>query len=126
MANCLAQSQALMAGKCEKKSIDTLLKQGYSATDAAKLAKHKVVPGNKPSNTLLIDQITPHALGSLIALYEHKVFTQSVIWHINAFDQWGVELGKSLSQPVLAAIEDKSATDTFDTSTAGLIKRYLS
>jgi len=84
---------------------------------------HKIIRGNKPSNTLLLRELNPYILGNLIALYEHKVFTQSVIWNINAFDQWGVELGKKLSTSVFNAFEDTKEASTLDDSTLNLIKK---
>lgn len=104
LANCLGQSKALMEGDPQQDP-------------------HRNVSGNKPSSTLLIEKLTPFNLGSLIALYEHKVFTQSVIWNINAFDQWGVQLGKSLSEKVVKAFTNDSDLDQIDESTKELIKR---
>lgn len=117
MAHCLAQTQALMQGKSREQAFDELIAAGLDEERAKQLAPHKVIPGNKPSNLLLIEQLTPQSLGSLIALYEHKVFVQSIIWDINAFDQWGVELGKQLSGPLLSAITAPNSDLTFDAST---------
>lgn len=115
-AHCLAQMQALMEGKSRDQAYDELITQGLNEEQAKKRAPHKLIAGNKPSNLLLMEQLTPESLGALIALYEHKVFVQSVIWNINAFDQWGVELGKQLAGPLLAALSgDKS--QGFDPST---------
>ena len=88
------------------------------------LLPHKVFPGNKPTNTLLFDRLTPHTLGMLIALYEHKVFVQGVIWNINSFDQWGVELGKQLAGKILPELRDGSLPPAHDASTAGLIDHF--
>ncbi len=123
-ANCLAQSRALMTGKSIGQAEREFLELGYTAEEAATLAPHKVMPGNLPSNTLIIEQVTPETLGALIALYEHKVYVQSVIWDINAFDQWGVELGKKLCHEIHEVIEEKGNADSLDTSTLGLIQRY--
>ena len=113
-ANCLSQSQALMQGKNLQEAIDELLASGMSQKDAEQLAPHKVIGGNKPSNTLILDKTTPKSIGALIALYEHKVFVQSVLWNINAFDQWGVELGKSLSSDLYQALEGHNSKFSFD------------
>ena len=127
VASCLSQSQALMTGKTEAEATDELIKQGLTKDKAQTLAPHKVIPGNKPSNTLVIDKLTPQSLGALIALYEHKVFVQGVIWGINSFDQWGVELGKSLAGDIFEALSsDESTMDVppQDSSTQGLIDRF--
>jgi len=116
-ANCLSQSQALMCGKDLNQVIDELRQQGLDEEKITSLAPHKVIPGNRPSNTLLIEKITPHTLGALIALYEHKVYVESVIWNINAFDQWGVELGKKLSERVMSALGSEDDTSDLDPST---------
>lgn len=124
-ANCLAQSQALMQGKSEQEVIAELQGQGMTLDDARKLAPHKIIPGNIPNNVILTDKITPFTLGALIALYEHKVFVQGVIWNINSFDQWGVELGKQLAKNIVAKLESANAELNFDCSTNNLIKKYL-
>jgi glucose-6-phosphate isomerase len=123
LANCFAQSQALMNGKSLAQAMEELLKQGMDEKSAATLAPHKVVPGNRPSNTLLLESLTPEALGSLIATYEHKVYAQSVILGINAFDQWGVELGKVLSTDIFDALNREEVASDFDASTNSLINR---
>jgi len=122
IANCLAQSEALMRGLSEQELIKTMTENGLPLEQAEFLAKHQKIPGNRPSNTLLIDEINPYALGTLIALYEHKTFAQSVIWNINAFDQWGVELGKRLTKPIISAMGG-SASSIKNPSTAGLINK---
>lgn len=124
LSHALAQMQALMQGKTEQEAYEELLKTGVSSPEAKKLAPHKVIPGNKPSNAIILESLTPESLGALIALYEHKVFVQSVIWGINPFDQWGVELGKQLAGPILQAIQEKNPTD-FDSSTVGLIQKII-
>lgn len=121
LANCLAQSEALMRGKTLAEASAELAAEGKSSEQVAELAPHKVFPGNRPTTTLLARQLTPHALGGLIALYEHKIFVQGVLWGINSFDQWGVELGKQLARGIL---KDWQA-GTFaahDASTAGLMQ----
>ncbi len=123
LANCFAQSQALMNGKSLQSATAELLGQGLNETQAALLAPHKVIPGNRPSTTLVLDQLTPHSLGSLIACYEHKVFARSVILGINAFDQWGVELGKVLSKGIYDELVNDGLTSAFDSSTNALINR---
>ena len=123
-ANCLSQSQALMLGKTRAEAEAELRDKGMSEEEVQKLAPHKVIPGNRPSNTLVVERISPRRLGALVALYEHKVFVQSVIWGINAFDQWGVELGKELGKCVynrLTGIQEEPADDA---STQGLINYF--
>ncbi|MES2624147.1 MAG: glucose-6-phosphate isomerase [Pseudomonadota bacterium] len=123
LANCFAQSQALMNGKSLAQAKVELLKQGLSDADAAALAPHKVIPGNRPSNTLLLAKLNPESLGALTALYEHKVYAQSVLLQINAFDQWGVELGKVLSTDIYKAVTAKTTCTSFDASTNALINK---
>lgn len=120
-ANCFAQSQALMQGKSLAEAYEELLSQGLEHDAAAFLAEHKMSSGNKPSNTILFPQLTPYYLGGLIALYEHKIFTQGVIWQVNSFDQWGVELGKQLANRLLPAVKGENV-DGLDCSTAALIQ----
>lgn len=121
-ANCLAQSQALMQGRPLAEVKEKLAAQGLSAEAIEALAPHKVFEGNRPSSTFLYKQMAPRLLGQLIALYEHKVFVQGVIWNINSFDQWGVELGKELANKLTPVVADPGRpTDGFDASTAGLI-----
>lgn len=122
-AHCFAQTQALMQGKTQNEAVAECLAQGMSEQAAAQLAPHKVSPGNKPSNTLLLDKLSPYHLGALIAMYEHKVFCQGAIWELNSFDQWGVELGKQLSGPIYQALGGKQEHQ-FDSSTATLIQRF--
>jgi glucose-6-phosphate isomerase len=124
-ANCLAQSQALMQGKTIDEAEQELLSGGMDKDAAQRLAVHKVIRGNNPSNTIVTNKITPKTLGALIALYEHKVFVQGVIWHINSFDQWGVELGKQLAQNVIPKIQNTENNLKVDGSTEGLIQIYL-
>jgi glucose-6-phosphate isomerase len=121
-SHCIAQSKVLMEGKTESAVLQELITQGMPADQAAQLAPHKAMPGNRPSNTLIIDKLDPAALGALLALYEHKTFFTSVLWDINAFDQWGVELGKQLSRTVMAQLSGSSPAN-LDASSNALIKR---
>ncbi len=123
-AHCFAQTQALMQGKTSAEAKAEVLAQGGSEQQAEFLAPHKASPGNKPSNTLLLPELSPYYLGALIALYEHKVFVQGVLWNINSFDQWGVELGKQLSTPIYQTIAGQQQGE-FDSSTSALIQRFL-
>lgn len=123
-ANCLSQSQALMHGKTAEEILQELVAAGMTEDAARELTPHKVIPGNRPSNTIVLPELTPFNLGALIALYEHKIFIQGAIWDINCFDQWGVELGKQLANPVLQSLQNKSATAALDSSTAGLIDYF--
>ncbi len=121
-ANCLAQSEAFLRGRSEREARDILHAQGLKREQIDRLAPHKVFSGDRPSSTLLYHSLTPRALGRLIALYEHKVFVQSVIWDINPFDQWGVELGKELCNRLVPLVSDDAADiSSLDGSTAGLI-----
>ncbi len=122
-ANCLAQAEALMRGKTFHEVVLDLKEQGKTDDEIKKLAPHKVFEGSRPSNMLLYEKLTPHTLGALIALYEHKVFVQGVLWGINSFDQWGVELGKELAQDILPLLMGNGRIDK-DGSTAGLIKTF--
>jgi glucose-6-phosphate isomerase len=124
MANCLAQSQALMQGRTLEEATAQLLKMGKLPAEAKALAPHRVFTGNRPSTTLLYRRLDPFTLGRIIALYEHRVFVEAAIWGINAFDQWGVELGKELATGLQPVVEGKASTDGLDASTAGLVQ-YL-
>jgi glucose-6-phosphate isomerase len=119
LANCFAQSEALMFGETREEAEARLLGAGMSKNDTQRLAPHKTFPGNRPSTTILYPKLTPHVLGQLIALYEHKVFVQGTIWRINSFDQWGVELGKVLAREILPMLDGQAVAS--NTSTAGLI-----
>ncbi|EJL02181.1 MULTISPECIES: glucose-6-phosphate isomerase [Pseudomonas] len=123
-ANCLSQSQALMLGKTRAEAEAELRDKGASEEEVQKLAAHKVIPGNRPSNTLVVERISPRRLGALVALYEHKVFVQSVVWGINAFDQWGVELGKELGKGVYNRLVGSEESLAEDASTQGLINYF--
>ena len=120
VANCLAQSQALMKGRTLKEAEAQLIASGMSKKDAAALAPHKVFSGNRPSLTIAYKKLDPFTLGRLIALYEHRVFVEGVIWGINSFDQWGVELGKELATGLQPAVEGKKV-EGLDGSTTGLL-----
>ncbi|MBY7734858.1 glucose-6-phosphate isomerase [Francisella philomiragia] len=125
LANCFAQSQALMFGQSYDMVYNELLNSGLSEVQAKQLAPHKVIPGNRPSTTILLDELSPYTLGALIALYEHKIFVQGVLWDINSYDQWGVELGKKLGKNILKAMSDDSSTEyqNLDESTKWLIAK---
>lgn len=123
-SNCFGQTQALMQGKTFDECKADLLSKGLDAETLDSLATHKTMPGNKPSNTMLFEQIDPKTLGALVALYEHKVFVQGAIWGVNSFDQWGVELGKELGNQVLDKLVNTDATLNFDASTNQLISKF--
>ncbi len=125
LSNCFSQTEALMRGRSVGEAADELREQGFSDNDIEKLAPFKVFEGNRPTNTLLLDKLDPKTLGSLIALYEHKVFVQGVIWGINSFDQWGVELGKKLAKTVADEFEAGLLVSSHDSSTNGLMNRIL-
>ncbi len=122
IANCLAQTEALMKGRTLAEAKAQLKAQGLSATEINRLAPHKVFPGNRPTTTIFYRKLDPATLGALIALYEHKVFAQGVIWGINSYDQWGVELGKELANSLQPMVEGRMKPEGRDASTAGLIK----
>ncbi|MCD5984511.1 MULTISPECIES: glucose-6-phosphate isomerase [Pseudomonas] len=123
-ANCLSQSQALMMGKTKSEAEAELREKGMGEDDVQKLAPHKVIPGNRPSNTLVVERISPRRLGALVAMYEHKVFVQSVVWGTNAFDQWGVELGKEMGKAVYHRLTGGTEEPADDASTQGLINYF--
>ncbi|MGP4842818.1 glucose-6-phosphate isomerase [Marinobacter sp. 1Y8] len=123
-ANCLSQTQALMQGKNLEEAKAELRGQGMDAAAIEKLAPHKVIPGNKPSNTILFERCTPRIVGALVALYEHKTFVQGAIWDVDSFDQWGVELGKQLGQDILDRLMKPENGVTTDSSTDGLIALF--
>jgi glucose-6-phosphate isomerase len=125
LANCLAQSQALMLGKTADEALGEKAPTAAPGFDPAVLARHRSFPGNRPSTTLVLDALTPRSLGALIALYEHRVFTSGALWGINSFDQWGVELGKALCNQLLPRLSSGN-TDGLDGSTAGLLKKLRS
>ena len=123
-ANCLSQSQALMCGKTREEAEAELRAKGLTEDEVQRLAPHKVIPGNRPSNTIVLERVSPRRMGALVALYEHKVFAQSVIWGINAFDQWGVELGKELGKELYGHLTGQEPGTIADSSTQGLIDYF--
>jgi glucose-6-phosphate isomerase len=124
MSNVFAQTEALMKGKNNQEARAELEASGMTGDALEKLLPYKVFPGNKPTNTILFDILDPKTLGALIALYEHKIFVQGVLWDINSFDQWGVELGKQLAKSIQAELETPEPIKTHDSSTNGLINYY--
>lgn len=123
LANLLAQTEALMIGKTEAEARAELERSGMDEERIAALLPHKVFPGNRPSTTILFDRLDPRTLGSLLALYEHRIFVQGVIWGVNSFDQWGVELGKQLASRILPELEPGAPIGEHDASTRALIDR---
>ncbi|WP_018415464.1 glucose-6-phosphate isomerase [Teredinibacter turnerae] len=123
-ANCVAQSQALMTGRDLATTEAELRAAGVSEEEIASLAPHKVHPGNRPSNIILMDKLTPETLGALIAAYEHKVYTLGVLWNINSYDQWGVELGKLLGTHIANAITTTDIPGDWDSSTQTLVRKF--
>lgn len=124
MSNFFAQTEALAFGKSAETVKAELLKAGKSEQEAAELVPFKVFEGNRPTNSILVKQINPRTLGNLIAMYEHKIFVQGVIWNIFTFDQWGVELGKQLANQILPELADDAAISSHDSSTNGLINAF--
>jgi len=124
LSNFFAQTEALMNGKTEEEVIAELKKAGKTDEEISKIAPFKVFEGNRPTNSILVKKITPRTLGSLIAMYEHKIFVQGVIWNIYSFDQWGVELGKQLAGKILPELKDNAEVSSHDSSTNGLINQY--
>ncbi|HBT08533.1 MAG TPA: glucose-6-phosphate isomerase, partial [Leeuwenhoekiella sp.] len=123
MANFFAQTEALMNGKTESEAKAELEASGMDAAAIEKLVPFKVFDGNKPTTTILIDKLTPKSLGTLIALYEHKIFTEGILWNIFSYDQWGVELGKQLAKNVLSDLNSDSIA-SHDASTTALIQAF--
>ncbi|XP_061724238.1 glucose-6-phosphate isomerase [Cydia pomonella] len=121
LANFLAQTEALMKGKTAEEAKAELEKSGMAPEAVAKILPHKVFKGNRPTNSIVVKKVTPFVLGALIAMYEHKIFTQGVIWDINSFDQWGVELGKQLAKAIEPELADSKPVTSHDASTNGLI-----
>ncbi|MEI2740144.1 MAG: glucose-6-phosphate isomerase [Chitinophagaceae bacterium] len=124
LSNFFAQTEALMNGKTENEAASELGKHGLNAEDTARLLPYKVFTGNRPTNSILIKKITPYTLGELIALYEHKIFVQGIIWNIYSFDQWGVELGKQLANKILPELQNNDQVHNHDSSTNGLINAW--
>eukprot|EP01118_Nematostelium_gracile_P007842 TRINITY_DN2576_c0_g2_i2.p1 TRINITY_DN2576_c0_g2~~TRINITY_DN2576_c0_g2_i2.p1 ORF type:complete len:550 (+),score=119.12 TRINITY_DN2576_c0_g2_i2:2236-3885(+) len=124
LSNFFAQTEALMNGKTEAQIHEELSADGKTAEEIEKLAPFKVFEGNRPTNSFLLKKVTPYTLGALIAMYEHKIFVQGIIWNIFSFDQWGVELGKQLAKSILPELKGEEQVDTHDASTNGLINQY--
>lgn len=124
LSNFFAQTEALAFGRTEEEAKKELEESGLSDVEIEKLLPHKTFPGSRPTNSILIKKITPYSLGALIAAYEHKVFVQGAIWDVNAFDQWGVELGKKLAKSVLPSLSEREPTKNRDSSTNGLINKF--
>lgn len=124
LSNFFAQTEALLNGKTREDIIEELKKDGRSDAEIEKLYPHKVFEGNRPTNSILFKKLTPKVLGSLIAMYEHKIFVQGVVWNIFSFDQWGVELGKQLAKKILPELENDTPVDSHDSSTNGLINTF--
>jgi glucose-6-phosphate isomerase len=124
LANYFAQTEALMKGKTSTEAEAELHASGLSDEQVAKILPHKVFKGNRPTNSILVDEINPFNLGLLIAFYEHKIFIQGVLWNINSFDQWGVELGKQLAKAIEPELTDNKTVSSHDASTNGLINFY--
>ena len=121
LANFFAQTQSLMLGKTKQEAHAELEKQGLSGEALEKLLPHKVFEGNRPTTSIMFDTLTPNTLGKLIALYEHKIFVQGMMWDINSFDQWGVEYGKQIAQQILPQLTSEEVVSNYDSSTNGLI-----
>ncbi len=124
LSNFFAQTEALLNGKTGKQVMEELLLEGRTEEEIKKLTPHKVFKGNRPTNSILFKKLTPRVLGSLVAMYEHKIFVQGVIWNIFSFDQWGVELGKQLAKKILPELGDDKTIESHDSSTNGLINAF--
>ena len=124
LSNFFAQTEALMNGKTKEEVVAELQKSGKTTDEIETLAPFKMFEGNRPTNSIMLKKITPRSLGSLIAMYEHKIFVQGIIWNIYSFDQWGVELGKQLAGKILPELKDNNQVNTHDSSTNGLINQY--
>jgi glucose-6-phosphate isomerase len=121
LSNCLAQSEALMVGRSLDQARDLMAAKGLAGDELERQARHRVFTGNRPSSTLIYEKLTPRTFGKIVALYEHRVFVEGVIWGINSFDQWGVELGKELANNILPLIEGQGDASGKDGSTKGLL-----
>jgi len=124
IANFLAQTEALVRGKTEAEAKNTLEQSGLTEDEIEKILPHKIFPGNQPTNTIFYQKLTPYNLGALIAMYEHKIFVQGIIWDLNSFDQWGVELGKNLAKIIYDELGDGTPVATHGQSTRGLINYF--
>jgi glucose-6-phosphate isomerase len=126
LSNFFAQPEALMKGKTESEVRAELAAAGMKGPELEKLLPHKIFAGNKPTNSIMFKKLTPRTLGMLIAMYEHKIFVQGIIWNINSFDQWGVELGKQLAKAILPQLQQPGTVSNHDSSTNGLINYFKS
>ena len=124
MSNVFAQTEALMRGKTEKEVCEELKLEGLDEEQIKKLSPYKIFPGNRPTSTFMFDTLDAKTLGTIIAFYEHKIFAQGVIWNLDSFDQWGVELGKQLAKNIMHELDDEQQIDTHDSSTNGLVNHY--
>jgi glucose-6-phosphate isomerase len=124
LANFFAQTEALMKGKTTEEAARELASAGVTGERLAALAAHKTFPGNRPSTSIMFQKLTPKTLGRLVALYEHKIFTQGILWNIFSFDQWGVELGKQLAKKIEPELAGTGTVTSHDSSTNGLINHY--
>lgn len=124
MANFFAQTEALMRGRTYDEALAEMLAGGMEEEQARFLAHHRTFPGNRPTNSILMERLTPRTLGALIALYEHRIFTQGVVWGVNSFDQWGVELGKQLANVILDELRSGKVTAEHDSSTRALLEQF--
>jgi glucose-6-phosphate isomerase len=124
LSNFFAQTEALMKGKSLSEVEAEMRKAGKSEDEIQRIAPHRVFEGNRPTNSILVKQITPYTLGQLVAMYEHKIAAQGMIWNIFSFDQWGVELGKVLANGILLELSNEDKIATHDSSTNGLINAY--
>jgi glucose-6-phosphate isomerase len=120
-SNFIAQTQSLMMGKNKSEVEDEMSNEIIENPNLKKLVSHRTFEGNRPTNSILFKSLSPKSLGRLVAMYEHKIFTQGIIWNINSFDQWGVEYGKQIAKLVLPKLESKDETKSFDSSTNNLI-----
>jgi glucose-6-phosphate isomerase len=125
MANFFAQTEALMRGRSFDEALAELRAAGIAEERAQFLAHHRTFPGNWPTNRIIMERLTPRTLGALIAMYEHRIFTQGVIWGVNSFDQWGVELGKQLASVILDEIQAGRVTADHDPSTRALLEHFI-
>jgi glucose-6-phosphate isomerase len=125
LANCFAQTEALMGGRTLEEAKQEMRATGLPEAEVERLAPHRQFDGNRPTNTILMDRVTPRTLGALIALYEHKIFVQGIVWGINSFDQWGVELGKKLAGVILGELIAGRVSGDHDASTKALLAYYL-
>jgi glucose-6-phosphate isomerase len=125
MANFFAQTEALMRGRTREEALAEMEAEGMSPERAAELAPHRTFPGNRPTNSILMERLTPRTLGALVAMYEHRIFVQGVVWGVNSYDQWGVELGKQLASVILREIEEGRVSCPHDSSTQTLLEYFL-